>query len=66
MKTYHLFSFLVKLLYFDLREKNFGMTLSANKARFRIMKARPWGSQQMASWFLSSPRIDINRCGKMY
>lgn len=63
--TYHRFSFLVKLLYLDLRGKNLGITRSANKARFRMMNARPCGSQQIASWFLSSPRTDINRWGKM-
>ena len=63
--THHRFNFLVKLLYFDFLGKNLGITFSAKSFRFLIMKARPCGSQQMASEFLSSERIDISLCGKM-
>ena len=63
--THHRLSFRAKLLYFAFREKYFGMTSSEKSLRFRTINARPWGSQQIASWLVSSPRISIRRWGKI-
>jgi hypothetical protein len=65
-RSYHRLSLRVKLLYFALRGKKRGMMFSAKRFRLRMMKARPCGSQQIDSSFLSSERISIKRCGKIF